>query len=264
MLGILILMRRGAFELSVAGFMLCAAAACLQPEPALAGELGGVGGGAGRAERFELAARGGAPSSLPRRRVLDLARRAYRCGVAKGEIGQPYLSIIDYSLPSAQKRLWVIDMKSGEVLFHEHVAHGRNSGLEDAFAFSNVVGSKQSSLGLFRTADTYYGAHGYSMNLVGLEPGVNDKAYERRIVVHAADYVGEAFVARHGRLGRSWGCPAVSSRVSRTLIDTIKDGSAVFAYYPDLDWLDGSTFIGCDGIASGELDHAERAAVASR
>jgi hypothetical protein len=254
-------MRIAAWTAAAASLMLFAAAMLVRPAEASAEQ---ATGGELVAERMEIAALRDGAGSPPRRRVLDLAHRAYRCAAGKGEIAQPYLSIIDFSLPSSEKRLWVYDMKTGDILFHELVAHGRNSGTDKAYAFSNIVGSKQSSLGMFRTASTYYGAHGYSMNLVGLEPGVNDKAYERRIVMHAAEYVDDAFLTRHGQLGRSWGCPAVSPRVHRRLIDTIKEGSAVFAYYPDLDWLDGSTFLGCDGIASGEFDGSERVAVAIR
>jgi len=254
-------MRSAASTAAMASLMLLAAATLMRPADASAEQATGT---ERVAERMEIASLREGAASPPRRRVLDFAHRAYRCATVKGDIAQPYLSIIDYSLPSTEKRLWVYDMKTGDVVFHELVAHGRNSGVDKAHAFSNIVGSKQSSLGLFRTAGTYYGAHGYSLNLVGLEAGVNDKAYERRIVMHAAEYVDDAFLARHGRLGRSWGCPAVSPRVNRRLIDTIKEGSAVFAYYPDLDWLDGSTFLGCDGIASGELDGSERTAVAIR
>ena len=212
----------------------------------------------------EVASRVRGAAQPPPRNVFDLARKAYRCGLSHGHFERPYLSVIDYSRPSHERRLWVIDMRNGDVLFHEYVAHGRNTGLNEARSFSNVMGSKQSSLGLFRTAETYRGQHGYSLNLEGLERGVNDLAYDRRIVMHGAEYVGEAFVKRHGRIGRSWGCPAVDTAVNRPIIDTIKGGSAVFAYYPDLDWLDGSTFLDCDGIAASGPDGAGDAPTSRR
>jgi len=181
-----------------------------------------------------------------RREVLDLALRAYECGRARGEIARSRLTIIDYSLPSTQKRLWVIDLDRRKLLFNELVAHGRDSGENIAVSFSNTLGSHKSSLGLFRADQTYVGRHGYSLNLAGLEPGINDRAMQRRVVVHGADYVAPEFVATHGRLGRSWGCPALDRRVSRRVIDEIKEGGAVFAFYPDRNWLDRSSYLSCD------------------
>ncbi len=207
----------------------------------------------GTARLLEAASRS-MPGPLPRREVLDLAGRAYQCARSRGEITRPVLTVIDYSRPSREERMWVFDMARGELVFRELVAHGRNSGAQLAHEFSNVIGSRQTSLGLFRTADTYYGKHGYSLNLVGLEQDVNHNALRRRIVIHGADYVGPDVLEERGELGRSWGCPAVSYEVSRSLIEKIKDGSALFAYYPDLEWLDSSTFLRCDGIASASLE----------
>jgi hypothetical protein len=189
-----------------------------------------------------------APSATawPRRAVLDLAFAAYRCGQTLGYIERPLLTVIDYSRPSSERRLWVIDVARNQVLFHELVAHGVNSGDAMAVAFSNRNGSRQSSLGLFRTDDTYLGAHGLSLRLTGLEPAVNDLARERRIVIHGADYVSAAVAAKHGRIGRSWGCPALPLDANARVIDRIRDGSAVFAYYPDPDWLQSSRFLHCD------------------
>jgi hypothetical protein len=175
--------------------------------------------------------------------VFALARDAYDCGKARGYFDKPILTVIDYSLPSTQRRLWVLDLESEDVLFHELVAHGRGSGENFAVLFSNLEGSKQSSLGLFRTGETYDGKHGYSLRLSGLEPGVNDLAEERAIVIHGADYATPAFAERHGRLGRSWGCPALDPSVHRRVIDTIKDGTALFVYYPDDEWLGESSFL---------------------
>ena len=153
------------------------------------------------------------------------------------------LTIIDFSMPSTRRRLWVIDLSSGKVLHHELVAHGKNSGWNKPTKFSNRVGSKQSSIGLFETRETYKGKHGYSLKLRGLERGVNDRAMERAIVIHGAWYVSEDFAKEHGRLGRSWGCPALEEPVSRTVIDRIKEGSLLFVYYPDKSWLKESRFL---------------------
>lgn len=188
-----------------------------------------------------------APASpWPRRAVLDLALRAYQCGATRGYFARPMLTVIDYSLPSTEKRLWVIDLRRRRVLFHELVAHGVNSGDTWAVAFSNVNGSRQSSLGLFRTDESYIGQHGYALRLSGLEPGVNDLARERAIVIHGATYVSPRTISEHGSLGRSWGCPALDYAVSPQVIDHIRDGSAVFAYYPDRAWLERSAFLRCD------------------
>lgn len=187
-----------------------------------------------------------AATQWPRKEVLDLAVRAYACGRAHGEFSQPLLTVIDYSLPSTSKRLWVIDLDRRRVLFNELVAHGANSGETYAYAFSNRIGSRQSSLGLFRTDETYYGRHGRSLRLSGLEPGFNDKARQRAIVVHGADYVSSATVSTFGSLGRSWGCPALPADVTDRVIDRIQGGSAVFAYFPDRAWLQSSRFINCD------------------
>jgi hypothetical protein len=140
----------------------------------------------------------------------------------------------------------VLDLANGVVRFRTLVAHGRGSGLGRAVAFSNVPDSKQSSLGLFRTDEAYEGQHGYSLRLVGLEAGVNDLAYSRNIVIHGADYATAKFASRHGRLGRSWGCPAVDPSVHRSVIDAIRDRTALFAYYPDEHWLADSAYLRCD------------------
>lgn len=181
----------------------------------------------------------------PRAEVLDLAMRAYRCGRDAGAFQSSLLTVIDYALPSTTKRLWVLDVARNRVLFHELVAHGEGSGENYAVEFSNEPGSRQSSIGVFRTEDVYRGGNGYSLRLAGLEPGVNDLAMERRIVMHGAPYVSARAVTALGRLGRSWGCPALPTDVHRSVIDRIKGGSAVFAYYPDSRWLRQSRFIQC-------------------
>jgi hypothetical protein len=178
-------------------------------------------------------------------KVLQLALRAVSCAATATDAARPtVLTLIDYSLPSTERRLWVIDLAARRVLFEELVAHGKNTGGNVARLFSNLPGSLQSSLGLYLTGTTYTGRNGYSLRLLGLEPGVNDRAFERAIVVHGADYAEPGTAERLGRLGRSWGCPAVPRRVARKLIDTIKGGSFVFAYYPDDRWLSSSRFVG--------------------
>jgi hypothetical protein len=193
----------------------------------------------------------------PRPQVMDLARQAWECARRSGEVDGPLLTVIDYSLPSTAKRLWVIDMIRRRVLWHELVAHGEGSGEVEAVAFSNQPGSRRSSLGLFRTEDIYRGRHGASLRLEGLEPGINDNAMDRALVIHGASYVSSRVVSTFGRLGRSWGCPALDRRVSRTIIDRIKGGSAVFAYYPDARWLARSRFLHCgQRLASGDVPTA--------
>ena len=178
--------------------------------------------------------------------VLELALQAVSCASRAFDAGRPtLLTVIDYSVPSTDVRLWVVDLVTRRVLFQEAVAHGRNTGDNHARWFSNRPGSNQSSLGLFLTGDTYVGRNGYSMRLHGLEPGVNDRAVDRAIVMHGAPYADPGPARSQGRLGRSQGCPAVRPAVARPLIDTIKGGSFVFAYYPDDDWLARSRYLTC-------------------
>jgi hypothetical protein len=168
------------------------------------------------------------------------------------------LAVIDYRLPSTRPRLWVLDLETGEVLFEEWVAHGRGSGEVRAVRFSNVENSHHSSLGLYRTLESYEGDNGYSLRLDGLEPGINDRAWSRAIVMHGADYVSRSFIRSAGRLGRSHGCPAVRREVAVPLIDAIKDGQYLFVYYPDAAWLAGSAYLGC--TAPGAVKAGTRAA----
>ena len=184
-----------------------------------------------------------------RAEVLRLAFAAYERAQADGYVRRPVLTLIDYELPSYEKRLWVIDMERGELLFEEWVAHGMGKpagtggDLGKAKRFSNEMGSRMSSLGLFVTAETYNGRHGYSLKLDGLEPGINDAARERLIVLHGAHYVSED-QADNERMGRSWGCPVVRPEVSTRIIDAIKGGSIMWVYYPDEEWLARSVFLG--------------------
>lgn len=179
------------------------------------------------------------------REVLRLALVATDCAVRRDGLPPTTLTVIDYSRPSLEPRLWVFDLRRRKLLFEELVAHGRYTGENDAHWFSNEPGSLQTSLGLFRTADVYDGRHGTSLRLDGLEFGVNDRAYERAIVIHGAPYVNPAVGLREGRLGRSWGCPAVRNEIAADLIDAIKEGQLVFSYFPDRSWLEGSAYLTC-------------------
>ncbi|MFZ5475383.1 MAG: murein L,D-transpeptidase catalytic domain family protein [Myxococcota bacterium] len=178
--------------------------------------------------------------------VLELALDAMECARKRGELDRgDVLSVIDFRLPSTERRLWVIDLRREEALFVERVAHGRNTGDNDAVSFSNRAGSNRSSVGLYRTGETYVGKHGRSLRLDGLEPGFNDNARSRAIVVHAAGYATLDHVMRWGRLGRSEGCPALDPAVSDAVIDAIRDGTLLFAYYPEPSWLEGSRYLSC-------------------
>jgi hypothetical protein len=153
---------------------------------------------------------------------------------------QDIITIIDYSLSSVQKRLWVIDLKNSKVLWNTLVAHGRNTGETYAKNFSNVSESLMSSLGFFVTGNIYNGSNGMSMILKGLEKGFNDNAMARAIVMHGADYVSGSFIKKTGRIGRSWGCPSIPQEVRDGIINTIANGTCLFIYYPDKKYLSSS------------------------
>ena len=169
----------------------------------------------------------------PPRAALAAALDAYGRAVELGVVANTgLLTVIDYSLPSLEPRLWVLDLQNRAIVFRELVAHGRGSGENLATRFSNEHDSHMTSLGLFVTESSYAGSNGYSLRLRGLDKGLNDNAFDRAIVIHGAPYVNRAVAKRVGRLGRSWGCPAVRLDVARPLIDAIKGGSVVFAYGP--------------------------------
>jgi hypothetical protein len=164
-------------------------------------------------------------------KVLSLALDAVSSARARGISGRDdLLTVIDYSLPSTTPRLWVLDLAKGKVLYHELVAHGAGSGDNYATHFSNVMDSRQTSLGLFLTGGTYEGGNGYSLRLKGLEEGLNDRAEVRNIVMHGAWYVSAEHARQHGRIGRSWGCPALPQEDAGPVIDTIKNGSFIYSY----------------------------------
>ena len=153
------------------------------------------------------------------------------------------LTIVDFTKSSKEKRLYVVDLKNQDILFHSVVAHGRNSGQEYAKSFSNKPSSHKSSLGFYITQGTYMGSNGYSMKLQGTETGINDMALSRAIVMHGADYANESVIDSKGFLGRSYGCPAVPQKLNKKIIDKIKNGNAVFVYYPDPDYLKKSKLL---------------------
>ena len=184
-------------------------------------------------------------------RLLDLALGAVQCAVRSGAVADPAtLTVIDYSKPSTEKRLWVFDLQAHELLYEELVAHGQGSGDNVATVFSNEPDTHASSLGLFLTEDTYVGKNGYSLRLKGLDEGFNHRAGERAIVMHGAPYVSDEFVKKNGRLGRSWGCPALREGVAREVIDRVRGNGIVFSYYPNQDWLDSSRYLNDCAAAS--------------
>ena len=142
-------------------------------------------------------------------------------------------SIIDYSKPSTEKRFFIIDVENHKLLYNTLVAHGKKSGYVNATKFSNKYGSHKSSLGFFRTGNSYNGIRGYSLQLEGLEKGINDNARSRGIIIHGANYVDERLANGNGVIGRSWGCPAVSKKLSKEIINLLKGGSLLFIYADD-------------------------------
>lgn len=178
---------------------------------------------------------------LPSREVFTMAFQGW--SKMQDKLKSKVLTVIDFSLPSTAKRLWIIDPEKGEILLNSVVAHGRNSGELMANAFSNQPESFKSSLGFYQTAETYTGKHGYSLRLDGLEKGFNDQARNRAIVIHGADYAREEFAASVGRLGRSLGCPALPSELSAKAINLIKDGSLLFIFGKDQNYLAKSSLI---------------------
>ncbi|MEO5908160.1 MAG: murein L,D-transpeptidase catalytic domain family protein [Ginsengibacter sp.] len=182
---------------------------------------------------------------------LGMSRQAFIEGVkgynylrAQGKLNNNnILSIVDFSLPSTQKRLFVIDMENLKLLFNTYVAHGRNSGKEFAEQFSNSPESNMSSLGFYITKQSYNGEHGFSLRLEGEEKGINDNAESRAIVIHCADYVSEKSIKALGYMGRSLGCPALPKKYTRPIIETIKDGSCLFVYSQSNNYLSQSEIL---------------------
>ncbi len=176
-------------------------------------------------------------------RAIETAISAYYHAVRRHLTHKPIVTIVDYSLPSDEKRLAVANVRTGKVLFYTYVAHGKGSGLKFATRFSNQPGTDASSLGVYLTGSTYYGAHGYSLRLHGLDPQFNGDAYRRDIVIHSAWYVSKTFAQDHGRLGRSWGCFALSAKVESAIVKLIRGATVLVGYYPDPHWLHSSPFL---------------------
>ncbi len=167
------------------------------------------------------------------RDAYDYAKKGFDKLVNEGRLfNDSIISIIDFSRPSSQKRLFIIDLSQYRVLFNTLVAHGRNTGRELALSFSNNPSSYKSSPGFYITRETYEGHNGYSLKLEGIERGINDKACQRGIVIHGAPYVNEALANAQGYIGRSQGCPAVPMSLSGPIINSIKNGTCVFIYHP--------------------------------
>jgi hypothetical protein len=177
------------------------------------------------------------------KKVLTYALTAYHKATNNGAVKKPVLTVIDYSLPSSKQRMWVFDVNHERLLYQTYVAHGQNSGMTTPSHFSNQSSSKETSLGTYVTQDTYMGSKGISLNLKGLEKGFNDNAYNRRVVMHGAWYVEPAFIKQSGRAGRSWGCPSIAKSLAKPVINTIKGGSVIFAYYPDRKYFSQSQFV---------------------
>ncbi|WP_075351581.1 murein L,D-transpeptidase catalytic domain family protein [Algoriphagus marinus] len=175
---------------------------------------------------------------LPSKEIFELAYAGWE--KMDDKLNSPILTIVDFSLPSTERRLWIVDLTTKTVSLNTVVAHGRNSGELIASKFSNKPESYQSSLGFYKTGETYQGKHGYSLRLDGLEKGINDQARNRAIVIHGADYANESFAKINGRLGRSLGCPALPAELSSKAIDLIKDGSLLFIYGNDANYLSKS------------------------
>lgn len=164
------------------------------------------------------------------------------------------ITLIDFTKPSTEERFYVLDMKNRKLLFSSIVSHGKNSGGLYATSFSNQKGSYKSSLGFYVTENTYQGRNGYSLVLKGLEKGINDRAKERAIVIHGAPYANPAIIASGGRLGRSQGCPALPQKTSQTIINTIKDGSLLFIFANNGNYLAQSSVLNSDHFNRSEAN----------
>ncbi len=180
--------------------------------------------------------------------VIDKVLTTLECANKYNVDHNNILTVIDYALPSSEKRLWVFDLKAKKLLFHTYVSHGLNSGVTLTQYFSNKNNSKASSMGVYKTEKSYVGRHGLSLQLNGLESGFNDNAASRAVVMHGGWYVEEQFIKKYGRAGRSWGCPAVPDNLSKQIINTIKDESLFVVYYPNDRWLLKSRFQTCNRV----------------
>ncbi|HHL3493168.1 TPA: murein L,D-transpeptidase catalytic domain family protein [Legionella pneumophila] len=185
--------------------------------------------------------------------VIDKVLTTIQCANAYQVDRNNILTIIDYSMPSNQKRLWVFDLDKKELLFHTYVSHGIKSGTLLTDKFSNKFDSKASSIGVYKTEQVYYGREGLSLRLVGLDTKFNDNAFNRYIVMHGGWYMDEQFIKRYGRPGRSWGCPALPLPIKKQIINTIKDNSLLVVYYPSDEWFNKSKFLNCSKQQSDQV-----------
>ncbi len=190
--------------------------------------------------------------------VIDKVLKTLHCAKKNKVAHNDILTIIDYSLPSNQKRFWVFDLPKKKLLHHTYVSHGLRSGSREPTFFSNINNSKASSLGVFNTEKKYYGRYGISLKLQGLEKTFNDNAYNRFIVMHGSWYVNEPFIKKYGRAGRSWGCPSLPLTVVKPIINKIKDNAIMVVYYPSDQWLQQSDFIHCDNKVAENKETPQR------
>lgn len=167
--------------------------------------------------------------------INDIVDKVY--SKLKDHLKSPVVAIVDFTKPSNERRLTIKNMNNDEILLETYVTHGSGSGQLYATTFSNITNSHQSSIGVFKTGETYIGKHGVSCKLDGLDIGFNDKARSRSIVIHSANYIGD------GKTGRSWGCFAVPTALIKTVLDLLKDGHLLIAYYPDKNWLNTSKWL---------------------
>ncbi len=181
--------------------------------------------------------------------VINKVLMTLKCATEYNVDHNNILTVIDYSLPSNEKRLWVFDLKEKQLLFHTYVSHGIKSGALVSNYFSNKYNSKASSIGVYQTQKAYYGRDGLSLRLDGLDRSFNDNASNRSVVMHSGWYVEEGFIKKYGRPGRSWGCPALPLANSQVIINTIKDKSLLVIYYPSDNWFSKSRFLNCDKLA---------------
>lgn len=178
------------------------------------------------------------------RQAYDYAMKGFYYLVSKGKIANNHIiSIADFGAPSSKKRFFIIDLKNYKILFHTYVAHGQNSGKEYANSFSNAHESLQSSPGFYVTKETYFGSKGFSLRLQGEEQGINDNALDRGIVMHAAPYVNDGLAKGRGFIGRSWGCPAVAPELNKAIINKIKNGTCLFLYTPQKNYISSSRIL---------------------
>lgn len=182
-------------------------------------------------------------TTMPSESAFLRGMTGYNKLAAQNKIQNKLLTIVDFSLPSTEKRMWILDMDTKKVLFNTYVAHGQGTGGNMATKFSNTSNSHQSSLGFYVTAETYYGKNGLSLFIDGMEKGFNSNARNRYVVIHGADYATEGFIKSRGRLGRSYGCPAVPTKLSKEIINTIKGKSCLFIYGNNENYLEKSQYL---------------------